>query len=114
MHYRDKFKVLLFIFEKQWLLADCDAIVITLSIDVIVYLCFRMRVEDVILNIEIEKMDSFNQYLKLLILERLNFEWERMEERIITPIDRDKHEDFPPLIFREIIAKIPVKFEILL
>lgn len=33
-----------------------------------------MRVEDVILNIEIEKMDSFNQYLKLLILERLNFE----------------------------------------
>lgn len=74
MHYRDKFKVLLFIFEKQWLLADCDAIVITLSIEVIVYLCFRMRVEDVILNIEIEKMDSFNQYLKLLILERLNFE----------------------------------------
>lgn len=37
-----------------------------------------------------------------------------MEERIITPIDRDKHEDFPPLIFREIIAKIPVKFKILL
>lgn len=73
-----------------------------------------MRVEDVILNIEIEKMDSFNQYLKLLILERLNFEWERMKERIITPIDRDKHEDFPSLIFREIIAKIPVKFEILL
>ena len=68
-----------------------------------------MRVEDVILNIEIEKMDSFNQYLKLLILERLNFEWERMKERIITPIDRDKHEDFPPLIFRETIDSSKVR-----
>lgn len=47
-----------------------------------------MRIEDVILNIEIKKMDSFNQYLKLLILERL--------ERIITAIDRSKHEDLSP------------------
>lgn len=47
-----------------------------------------MRIEDVILNIEMEKMDSFNQYLKLLILERL--------ERIITAIDRSKHEDLSP------------------
>lgn len=37
-----------------------------------------------------------------------------MEERIITPIDRGKHKDLPPLIFRETIANISVKFEILL
>ena len=32
-----------------------------------------------------------------------------MEERIITPIDRDKHEDFPPLIFRETIDSSKVR-----